>query len=152
MIALATAALAAEPTVDRVDLLSEHGAPWLAYEAPRFAVASDVVLLRWIEQVSPVVALGDARLSVSLSAQTIGFETPTWPVSATGGVVTRAGLPVGALAGAAVRPGKVRLGLSLAVLSSATWVRPRWTTWTVLPGVGVGLGRDGRPRAPWMDD
>jgi hypothetical protein len=151
VIALFAGALAATPALDRVDLLSEHGAPWLVYEAPRIGVASDVVVLRWIEQVSPVLALGDARLSLSLGAQTIGFETPSWPWSASGGVVTRAGLPVGALAGVGFRPGKLRLGLSLALLSSATWVRPQWNTWTALPGVGVGIGRDTRPRAPWME-
>ena len=151
MIAMFAVAVAAEPALDRVDLLSEHGAPWLVYELPRVNTASEVVVLRWIEQVSPVFALGNARLSVSLGAQTIGFETPTWPLSASGGLVTRAGLPIGALAGAGFRPGKVRVGLSLAVLSSSTWVRPDWNTWTVLPGLGVGIGRDARPRAPWME-
>ena len=153
---LAAAALAAAPVgLDRVDLLAEAPGLWVSQELPRLALTPRVAGVRWLTQVQPVLwtPVRGLQVGVSAQAQSLLLERPVLPyagVHATAGLVTRAGLPSGLLLGAAWRPGKVRLGLSAVLLSGATWARPHWRSWRLLPGVGLGLGRDPRPRAPWM--
>lgn len=155
---LAAAALAGAPIgIDRVDVLAEAPALWVSQELPRFTLTPRVGAVRFLTQVQPVVwtPLDGLQLGLSLQAQTLLYERPVLPhagLHVTGGLVTRAGLPAGLQLGAAWRPGKVRLGLSAVALSGASWARPDWTTWRLLPGVGLGFGRDPRPRAPWMEE
>lgn len=151
---LATTALAAPPRLDRVDLLSEAAAPFLTDQLFAADVPGDLVRLRFAEQIALVGALGDARLSLSLDVQELGWEHALphlGPLSGSVGLRTHAFLPDGALAGLAVRGGPVRVGASLLVVSDATWSRPEWSTWRVLPGVGLGIGPARRDRAPWME-
>ena len=152
MIAWLGIAWAAPVQLDRVDLLSEAPGTWLPYEAPRLATAPGVAALRLAAQVSPVFSVDAVELSLSLSAQSLAVRTPLFRerVFADAAVVTRAFLPVGARVGLAWRPGPVRIGLSLVALSDATWVRTDWRAWTVMPALGLGVGRDLRTRAPWM--
>lgn len=152
MIAWLGIAWAAPVQLDRVDLLSESPGTWLPYEAPRLATAPGVSALRWVAQVSPVVSVGNVELSASLSAQSVAVRAPLLAdrVFADVGVVTRAFLPVGGRVGVAWRPGPLRFGLSLVALADATWVRTDYRSWTLLPALGLGIGRDLRPRAPWM--
>ena len=147
-------------TFDRVDLLAEAPGTWLPYEAPRLATAPEVAAIRWLGQVTPVVAAGRdggvaLEVGASLSAQSIGLRAPLFPdlgLCADAALVTRAFLPAGARIGASIRPGPIRIGLSLVALSRATWVRPDYGDWTLMPALGLGVGRDLRPRAPWMTD
>ena len=154
MIAWLCVAWAAPVQLDRVDLLSESPGTWLAYEAPRLATAPGVAALRWAAQVSPVLSVGNVELSASLSAQSVAVRAPFADdrLSVDAGLVTRAFLPVGGRVGVAWRPGPVRLGLSLVALADATWVRRDYASWTLLPTLGFGIGRDRRSRAPWMVD
>lgn len=153
---LTAAALAVAPVgIDRVDVVSEDPGLWVSQELPRLGQTPQLVGVRFLTQIKPVIWTPVPGLAVGLSmqSQSVLLERPVLPalgVQATGGLITRAGLPAGGMIGAAWRPGKVRLGLSLIGLSSANWARPAWTSWRVLPGVGVGFGRDPRPKAPWM--
>lgn len=152
LIGLLASAGAAELRFDRVDLLSE-AAPWVRQDAPRLGTAPEITTLRWVAQVTPVVSIGPAVVGVSLGWQSVGLQVPLvrerviWADAA---AVTRGMLPVGGRIGLAWRPGPVRIGLSATALSGATWVRPSWRSWSVLPTLGLGIGQDLRPRAPWM--
>lgn len=156
ILGLAAAALAGPtPRLDRVDLLSEPGAPFLVDDLPRYGVSPDVVRLRWFEQVAVVGGLDAVELSLSLAAQTVSLDRPLpvpgpVPVHATVGLRTHAFLPDGALAGLAVRGGPLRLGASVLVVSDTSWSRPDWSTWRVLPALGLGVGPARKPVAPWM--
>lgn len=153
---LAAAALATAPVgLDRVDVLAEAPGLWVSQELPRFTTTPRVGAVRFLTQVQPVLwtPVEGLQLGLSLQAQTLLVERPVLPhagLHLTGGLVTRAGLPAGVQLGGAWRPGNVRLGLSAIVLSSASWARPEWSSWRLLPGLGLGVGRDPRPRAPWM--
>jgi hypothetical protein len=153
VIALASVALAAPVRFDRVDLLSETPGTWLVYEAPRIEAAPGTVALRWAAQVAPVVSIGRAEISASFAGQSLGVAIPldrARPATLDVAIVGRALLPIGARAGLAWRAGRTRLGLSVVALSDATWTRADWSSWTVLPAVGVGVGRYRAPGAPWM--
>ncbi|MCA9489645.1 MAG: hypothetical protein KC621_06965 [Myxococcales bacterium] len=153
MIALVSAALAAPPRFDRLDVLSEAGAPFFADDLWRASADPGVTRLRFAEQIAVVGALGEAQLSLSLAAQTFAVERPLplGPLRATAGLRTHAFLPDGALLGLAVRGGPVRVGASMLVVSDATWSRPDWTRWRALPALGLGFGPTARSRAPWME-
>lgn len=153
---LAAVSFAAPIQLDRVDLLSEDPGLWLSHELPRATLAPGIVSLRFLTQIRPVLSLPVEHLSVGLSlqSQSLLIERPIAPAAGlalTGGLITRGGLPSGAMVGGAWRPGNVRLGISAIGLSSATWSHPSWSDWRLLPGVGVGFGRDVRTRAPWIE-
>ena len=86
---------------------------------------------------------GDAVfVGLSLASQSLVVERPiVGRFGLSGGVSARAFLPRGAMLGAYGRFGRVRLGLSANVLAAATWSRPVYDSWRVVPGVGVGVGR-----------
>jgi len=152
---LAMGALAAPVGLDRVDLLSEGSATWIHDELPRASTSGRFVAVRFIEQVEPVVFLPADGLTLGLSMRAIRihWERPVFGsehLFVGGGVLTSLLLPNGAQAGVAWRAGPVRLGVSVNALSSASWGRRDWTVWQVQPTVGIGLGRDLRPRAVWM--
>lgn len=152
---LAGAALAGSVGFERVDVLSEDPGLWLRDSTPWApAVSTTGSAVRFATQVKVVWFLPVEGLTVgtSVQSQSLHLERPVWrSVSVGGGVQTALGLPRGALAGVAVRHGKLRVGLSLNALSGATWARPEWTSWRVLPGVGVGVGRARAEREVWMD-
>ena len=146
----------AEPTVilDRVDLVSEDPGLWLSRELSRAHLAPGTAGLRFLTQIRPVFTtpLRDLSVGLSLQSQSLLIEHPLTPgLAVTGGLITRAGLPTGGMVGGSWRPGIFRLGLSGIALSSATWAHPRWSSWQLLPGVGLGIGRDRYPRAMWME-
>jgi hypothetical protein len=136
--------------LERVDLVSEDPGRWLVDDMPRLAVAPRASLLRWVEQVKLSVAVPRASLVVgaSLSSQSISIRRPLThraPVFGQVGVTTALGLPRGALVGAEIWRGPVRLGAALQVHAAATWARPVWDSWRVLPGIGIGIGRAPSP-------
>lgn len=155
---LAVAALAAPFGLDRVDLVSEDSA-WLVDELPRAGIASRTVAFRYAQQVQPTWFTPVKGLTVGTSVRAVSLQLEQ-RLSRPGGLygsaalVTRFGLPHGARVGLAVRKGPLRVGGSVALLSTATWSTPEWTTWRVLPTLGVGVGRihDRRPVAPWKRD
>lgn len=162
-LAVASAIAAPRFGVDRVDVLSEDPGLWLADEAPRLGTATSSSALRFVEQlkISWQLPVDGWFVGTSLASQSVVVERPVWTLShadpasgllVTGGLQTKALLPRGALVGVAWRHGPVRVGLSLNAVSSASWARPDWTVWRVLPGLGVGFGRAWRPAAaPWME-
>lgn len=152
---LSLSAFAAPVGFDRVDILSEGSATWLNNELPRSSTTGRFVTVRFIEQIEPVIFLPPDGLTIGLSLRAIRlhWERPIFDsetVFVGGGVNTTLLLPNGGQVGAAWRPGKVRLGLSINALSSASWSRKDWSVWQVMPAVGVGFGRDLRQRAIWM--
>jgi hypothetical protein len=155
MVWLSMAALAAPIGFDRLDVLSEGSPTWIHHEAPRLMTTERFVSARFVEQVEPVLFLPVEGLTVGISMRAIRlhWERPlpgTDTLFVGGGVLTSLLLPTGAQIGAAWRPGRLRVGLSVCALSSASWSRREWTVWHVLPAIGLGFGRDLRPRAIWM--
>lgn len=142
--ALLALALAAPVMLDRVDVLSEDPGALLDGELAKFRTTASVARIRFAEQIKPVLALPGDRVYVGLSlgSQSVVLEQPVWgQVGLSAGVQARALLPRGGLVGVYGRHGRLRLGASLNLLSGATWARPDYTTWRVLPGVGLGIGR-----------
>jgi len=150
-------ALAAPVGLDRVDVLSEDPGTFLDEHIARLGPSPTVTGIRFAEQLKVVVRSPVRHLNVGLSvaSQSLVWEPPlAWGVGLTAGVQTRMALPRGGIAGVHWRHGPLRLGLSANLLSGATWARPDWSQWRVLPGVGVGLGpaREARPRHEgWSD-
>ncbi|NCG19347.1 MAG: hypothetical protein GWP91_10100 [Rhodobacterales bacterium] len=138
---------------DRVDVLSEASPTWLHDELPRRSTSGRFVAVRFIEQVQPVLALPveGLELGFSLRSQVLRYESAVnddWSVN--GGLLLGALLPNGLSVGTSWRPSKVRIGASLSLVTTANWNRPAWAAPRLLPGVGIGLGRDVRPTAVWM--
>ena len=152
---LALSALAAPIGFDRVDILSEGSATWLNDELPRFGTSGRFVTVRFIEQIEPVIYLppDGLTLGISMRAIRVHWERPVFGTDTVylgGGVQTQLLLPNGGQVGVAFRPGKVRFGVSVNALSSASWSRKDWSVWHLMPALGVGFGRDLRQRALWM--
>ena len=147
---LCAAAGAAPVGLDRVDLISEDPGTWLHYDLPMAPYNVLGVTVGFVQQLKMVLRLGvldeSLHLGFSMVSQSIVLERPLplpnlyW----SGGVQTSLLLPRGLLAGVAWRPGRIRIGAGVSLLSSATWRRPDWTSWHVLPTVGFGLGRPRR--------
>lgn len=138
---------AAEPAVmvERIDLFSDEAMDFWLDDAPRLGVGPRATAVRWLEQVSVVTAFRRASLVVSLSVQrqSVRVRRPLsnrFPFYASGGLITHLGLPAGAAGGVEYWAGPVRIGVALRAESSASWARPTWNHWRVLPGIGVGVG------------
>ncbi len=144
------AALAAPVQFDRVDLISEDPGTFVNYElwgAPTYPTKAAI---RLVTQVKPVVSIPRVpglTVGVSLSSQSVVYERPFlidglhW----TAGVQTALLMPRGALGGVAYRTGRWRFGVSASAISGSTWARPSYGQWTVLPTVGVGVGKKPKP-------
>lgn len=135
-------AVAGEWGVDRVEILSESDGSWMRDELPRWSSSERFVAVRFIEQVQGVMALPPQGLRVGLSLrnQTVRWEREVAPAIHVGvGSVHHAGLPVGALTSLAWGPRAIRVGTALTATSSASWARPAWNQWRVLPTVGIGV-------------
>lgn len=155
--ALGLAAAAPPVRLDRVELLAEDPGTWLNYEALQLPGYPVKGVLRFVTQVRPVLELPVEHLYVglSLSSQSLVYErpfSPGLPFTWSAGVQTQLLLPRGALATVAWRHGPVRLSLGLSAVSGATWARPDWSEWDLLPTVGVGLVRQPRPRPEHLAD
>jgi hypothetical protein len=151
---VAASALAAAPVrLDRVDLLNEEAPTFLHYDVPMGRAYGMATALRFVEQLKVVVALPVDGLyaGASLTSQSLAWEGPLWR-SADGrglfwsaGLSTRLLMPYGVQGGVAWRFGLLRVGLSLQAASAASWARPAWSEWRVLPALGVGLGPNVAP-------
>ena len=151
MIALALLTLthASELRLDRVELIAEDPGTWLNYEAPQLAQYPVKGVIRFVTQVRPVFETPVEHLYVglSVSSQSVVYEHPfveDLPFTWSAGVQTGLLLPRGAVATVAWRGGPVRLSVGVSAVSGATWARPDYSEWDVLPTIGVGLVR--RPR------
>lgn len=155
MIALVAAWAVAGPVapLDRLDVSSEDAPSWLMDELPVAGARPNVAAVRYLHQVQLVWNAGPVDVGTSVRSLSVQVERPiAWKLHGSGAVITRFGLPMGGRVGLALRHGPIRLGGSVVLTSSATWATPDWTTWRLLPGLGVGFGpvRDRRPKAPWM--
>jgi hypothetical protein len=135
---------------ERVDILSEDPGTWLVDDAPRVALSPRLTALRWLEQVKVSAAIPRASLviGVSASSQSLSLRRPLShrvPLYGSVGLTTALGLPRGGLLGAEYWRGPVRIGVGLHAHAGATWARPVWDSWRILPGVGIGLGRSPSP-------
>lgn len=155
---LAAVALAAPFGLDRVDLVSEDDPTWLVDSLPRIGDTPRFTAIRFLEQVEPVwfTPLEGLTVGTSLRTQSLQWERPAWPAIGLYGsmaLLTRLGLPSGGRLGVAFRRGPVRIGGSLALISSGSWSRPDWSVWRPMPALGIGIGRsyDEEPLAPWME-
>ncbi|MEZ4322964.1 MAG: hypothetical protein R3F61_36195 [Myxococcota bacterium] len=149
-VALAAPDRAAAVHFERVDLVSEDPGRWLVDEVPRTLVSPRGTALRWVEQVKVAFAVPRASLVVgaSVTSQSVAVRRPLThraPVYGQVGVTTALGLPRGVLVGLEAWRGPVRLGIGVHAHANATWARPVYDTWRVLPGVGIGIGRSPSP-------
>ncbi len=131
---------------ERIDLFAEDGGSWWFDELPRAGASPRAAAIRWLEQVRFVAAVPRVSvvLGASLSSQSIAVRRPIsrqTPLYVSAGMTTSLGLPRGALVGAEWWHGSLRVGLGVHAYSGATWSRPVWDGWRVLPAVGIGLGR-----------
>ncbi|MFE8600738.1 hypothetical protein KYC5002_34810 [Archangium violaceum] len=145
--------LAAPVRLDRVDVLSEDSGTFLHYEVPMAPAYPAMTALRFVTQVKVVLALPVSGLyaGASIASQSLSYEGPLWRSEDgrglfwTASVHTRLLMPYGAHAGVAWRFGSMRLGLGASASSEASWARPAWTEWKVLPTLALGFGPNVAP-------
>lgn len=147
-VSLLAAALAASPIAfDRVDIVSEDPGLWLNYDVPAaraYPISTGVRLLKQVKPVVRIVPVEGLYAGVSLQSQSVTYEgklLPQYGLTWSAGVQTRLLLPTGAFGGVAWRVWRMRFGLGVSAISAASWARPDWTNWKVLPTVGIGIGR-----------
>ena len=149
-LALSLPAAAGEFRFDRVDLVSEDTGLWLNHELPAAPAYPVRAALRFVTQVKVVFALPGLeglQAGASLSSQSIALERPlelgflpkgfAWHA----GVQTRWLMPRGAFGGVAYRWKHLRVSAGVSALSGASWAHPTWSSWTVVPTLGIGIGR-----------
>ena len=148
----ASLTLAAPVRFDRVDLLSEDGGSFLHYDMPLAGAYAPMVGLRFLEQVKVVVSLPVGLYAgASIASQSLSYEGMLWRSQEgrglvwTGSLHTRLLMPYGAHAGVAWRVGLLRLGAGASLSTQATWARPDWSQWRVLPTLSVGIGPNVAP-------
>ena len=144
-----TTVLATAPVrFDRIDVLNEEVPTFLHYDVPIEHAYPTGTALRFVEQLKVVVTLPmeGLYLGASLRSQSLSYEGPIWKQADgrglfwTAGLSTRLLMPYGAQAGVAWRVGFMRLGVGLQAASAATWARPAWGEWQVLPTLALGFG------------
>lgn len=131
---------------DRVDLISEDPGTWLNDDLPMVKVNGIATALRFVTQIKTVIQLPveNLYLGLSLQSQSLAYEAPLvkggaffWSVA----LQTRYLMPTGAFAGLAWRCSRIRLAAGVSAASSASWARPNWSHWSVVPTLGIGVGR-----------
>jgi hypothetical protein len=145
--------LAAPVRLDRVDVLSEDSGTFLNYEVPMALAYPPMTAVRFVEQVKVVLSLPVSGLyaGASIASQSLSYEGPLWRSEDgrglfwTASVHTRLLMPYGAHAGVAWRFGFMRLGLGASASSEASWARPAWSEWRVLPTLSLGFGPNVAP-------
>ncbi|MBM7117933.1 hypothetical protein [Archangium primigenium] len=148
----ASVTLAAPVRFDRVDLLSEDAGTFLHYDMPLAGAYTPEVALSFLQQVKVVAALPVGLYAgVSYASQSLSYEGMLWRSQEGRGLVwttslhTRLLLPYGAHAGLAWRVGPLRVGGGASLSTAATWARPDWKQWRVLPVLAVGIGANVAP-------
>lgn len=130
--------------LERVEILALDPGTWPARHAPLVPTQPAMQAVRLALQVQPEWRLGGSRwvLGTSVAALSVAHEAPIGGrFSWTAGVQTRLGLPNGAFAGVLMQHGVLRSGVGTSVRSDATWARPRWDHWEVLPALSLSIGR-----------
>lgn len=141
---------------DRIDVLNEEAPSFLHYDVTTTGVYPAGTALRFIEQLKVVVTLpvDGLYLGASLRSQSLTYEGAILRTGDGRGLFWSAGLstrllmPYGAQAGIAWRFGVMRLGIGVQAASGATWARPAWSEWQVLPTIGLGFGPNLAPGMP----
>jgi hypothetical protein len=131
---------------DRVDLLSEDTGTWVNYELPLIGASTTTSLVRFVEQVKVSFTLPAERLyaGVSFVSQSLNYEyplVPSWGLGLNAGLHTKLLLPRGAFLSVYWRCWHTRVAVGVSLTSAASWARPDWSSWTVLPTLAIGLGR-----------
>jgi hypothetical protein len=151
------AALAADPGLERIDVLAAAPGTWINDELPLALRRPGVATMRLVWQVQPVWRLPWERWQVrtSMSTQTVGVTSipmgsdsaspPTSRFDWSAAVQTRLLLPSGVLATAGASWGALHVEVGASVISGATWAHRDWTHWTPYPTLGLGVNT--RPRA-----
>lgn len=134
---------------DRVDLVSEDTGLWLNHEVPSAGAYPTRAALRFVTQVKVVFdlpGLEGLQAGASLSSQSVSLERPLdlgflpkgfyWHA----GLQTRLLMPRGVFGGLAYRWKWFRVGAGVSALSGASWATPTWSSWTVVPTLGLGVG------------
>ena len=136
---MVTLAAAAPVALERIELVAEEPGTWLLDDLPTVTTRPASVTLRWLEQVQPVLRLGESplRIGVSWTMQGIFYAHDLGGLELEGGVQTSLGLPVGAGVTARRALGSWELGAGLGARCGASWADPRFTSWRVVPAVGV---------------
>lgn len=153
LVATGLALTAAPLRLDRVDILSEDAGTFLHYDLPLARAYFPTTGVRFLEQVKVVFALPVTGLyaGASIASQGVSYEGMLWRTQEGRGLVwnasvhTRLLMPYGAHAGLAWRFGIMRVGAGASVSTEATWARPSWTQWRVLPVLAVGIGPNVAP-------
>lgn len=150
MLALVGSTMLASAPVqfDRIDILNEQVPTFLHYDVPTTKAYPLGTAMRFVEQlnVAFTLPLKGLYVNASLRSQGLTYEGALLPSSNgrglfwMAGISTRLLMPYGAQVGLAYRVGFVRLSLGVQAASGATWARPSFGQWQVLPTLGLGFG------------
>lgn len=149
LVVLTGTALGGPLSLARVELLSLDPGTFVGQELPLAGVRPGTTTARWLQQVQPVLRLGDGPLALGLSvaSQSVSWDEPLGPFVLSAGVQTRLALPVGVFGGLSRDLGPVRLGVGGSYRSLATWAYlDGYRDWVLSPGVELAwLFRDRAP-------
>ncbi len=138
LVVLASTAVAGPLSLARLELLSLDPGSFVGQELPLAGVRPGTTTVRWLQQVQPVLHLGESPLALGLSvaSQSVAWEEPLGPFVFSAGIQTRLALPVGFFGGLSQDLGPVRLGLGGSYRSLATWAYPAgYRDWVLHPGI-----------------
>jgi len=147
LLALQGTAEAGPVRFERVDLISESDGSWARDELSRAGQTPRFAAIRYLEQLTPVIRKDRLQLGLSLATQSVRWEQPLAGThfGLNGGLQLDSGLPNGLLAGGFVHAGPLRIGVSASLTSGASWGRPVYDGWRLLPSLGIGIGRGPGP-------
>jgi hypothetical protein len=134
---------------DRIDVFNEVVPSFVNYDVPSAPAYPLGTAMRLVEQLSVSFTLPVTGLYVnaSLRSQGITYEDKMNYSDNSGrgfywvfGLSTRMLLPHAVNIGVAWRFSVVRVSIGVQAESGATWARPNWDQWQVLPTLGLGFG------------
>ena len=145
LVLLLSGVMASDFNFERIDIIAEDPGTWINYEVGSLPGYPTKGLVRWLTQIKPVVQTPVANLYIGLSlrSQSITYEVPIHeklPLTASISLQTQLLLPKGANAGFAWKRGHWRLATGISTVSEASWKRPAYASWVVLPTIGFGFG------------
>lgn len=147
---IGSSTLASAPVhFDRIDLFNEQVSSFVNYDVPSAPAYPPGTALRLVEQlnVSLTLPVRGLYVNASLRSQGISYEDKMIYSDDSGrgfywvfGLSTRLLMPHAVNFGIAWRFSAVRVSLGVQAESGATWARPNWNQWQVLPTLGLGFG------------
>jgi hypothetical protein len=130
---------------ERLDLIDDGGGGWVNYDLPMVAARPEVTAWKWARQLQLVLRTPVPGFNVGFGVGSVSFQYDvrvTRAVSAFAGLNTAWLMPRSLTLGWALHLGPIRVALGVVFASTSRWSDIHWTVWSVLPVIGLGIGRE----------